>query len=68
MRCAGASRIFHRGVRPIAIRVSCDKIAVKSSQAASVGLTQTSPPGGRHNHDGASLRRHERRHLPRRHA
>lgn len=34
----GSLSDLHRGVRPIAIRVSCDEIAVKSSQAASVGL------------------------------
>lgn len=34
----GSLSDFHRGLRPIAIRVSCEEIAVKSSQAASVGL------------------------------
>lgn len=34
----GSLSDFHRGVRSIAIRVSCDEITVKSSQAASVGL------------------------------
>jgi two-component sensor histidine kinase len=34
----GSLSDFHRGVRPIAIRVSCDDIPVKSSQAASIGL------------------------------
>jgi two-component sensor histidine kinase len=34
----GSLADFHRGVRPIAIRVSCGEIAVKSSQAASIGL------------------------------
>jgi two-component sensor histidine kinase len=29
---------FHRGVRPIAIRVRCDDISLKSSQAGLVGL------------------------------
>ncbi|UWU77886.1 DUF4118 domain-containing protein [Bradyrhizobium huanghuaihaiense] len=29
---------FHRGVRPIAIRLHCDSISVKSSQAGSIGL------------------------------
>jgi two-component sensor histidine kinase len=34
----GSLADFHRGLRPIAIRLTCDEIAVKSSQAASVGL------------------------------
>lgn len=34
----GSLADFHRGVRPISIRVSCGAIAVKSSQAASIGL------------------------------
>jgi len=29
---------FHRGVRPIAVRVSCEDISLKSSQAAAAGL------------------------------
>ncbi|MGY4568422.1 MULTISPECIES: sensor histidine kinase [Bradyrhizobium] len=34
----GSLADFHRGLRPIAIRVTSDEIAVKSSQAASIGL------------------------------
>lgn len=34
----GSLSDFHRGVLSIAIRVSCDEITVKSSQAASIGL------------------------------
>ena len=34
----GSLADFHRGLRPIAVRVTCDEIAVKSSQAAPVGL------------------------------
>jgi signal transduction histidine kinase len=34
----GSLADLHRGVRPIAIRVSCDTITLKSSQAASIGL------------------------------
>jgi two-component sensor histidine kinase len=37
-RLCGSLADFHRGVRPIAIKVRCDSISVKSSQAGSVGL------------------------------